>query len=145
MTKGPKENTTPRLHHGVIFAFLLAQLCIPLTYYTMRENPYDERFAWRMFSAIRLYQCNVELQEGPTDAARPVRLGRVVHQAWINHLRRNREEVAEALLLRRCAEPAVDEATILTTCRSSTGEPLPLTRYHRDCDTEEFSIERGNP
>ena len=145
MKKAPQKNTFARLRHGLIFVFLLAQLLIPLTYYTMRDNPYDERFAWRMFSATRLYQCNVEFREGRANATRPVRLGGVVHQAWINHLRRNRAEVAAALLLRRCEEPTVEEASITTICQSANGEALPQTRYLRDCDADEFSIERGNP
>ena len=145
MSEEPKNTPKLPLRHTLILVFLLAQLLIPLTYYTIRENPYDERFAWRMFSAIRLYQCGVELSEGRVGAARPVRLGQVVHQAWINHLRRNREEVAQALLLRRCEESTVDEAIVTTTCQSGTGEPLPQTRYRRDCAAGEYSVERGDP
>jgi len=127
-----------------LLIFLAFQLIVPLTYY-LRDNPYDERFAWRMFSAVRLYQCGVELQEGSAGSLRPVGLPRVVHQAWVNHLRRNRVEVALALLERRCAEEGVDEARITTRCQSASGEPLPDTRYYRRCASGATTIERGDP
>ncbi|MBW2464764.1 MAG: hypothetical protein JRH11_24155, partial [Deltaproteobacteria bacterium] len=43
---GRKKNT-------LIVAFLAFQLLLPLRYY-MGSDEFDERFAWRMFSPIRM-------------------------------------------------------------------------------------------
>ena len=125
-----------------IAAFLVFQLVVPLTYY-LRDNPYDERFAWRMFSAVRMYQCNVEMREGTPDTMRPVRLGRIVHQAWINHLRRNRDSVALRLLEQRCNTTSSTRIEIQTQCRDATGAAIEPTIYRRDCEAQESRIRRA--
>ncbi len=133
-----------RIRDWWLLGFLVFQLVVPLTYY-LRDNPYDERFAWRMFSAIRLYQCGVDLREGRDGSLRPVELPRVIHQAWVNHLKRNRVTVADALLARRCLEDRVDEVQITTRCRTASGEASPDTRYRRICASGVTSVERGDP
>ena len=47
----------------LIVAVVLAQLLIPLTYYSHRD-PHDERFAWRMFSPMRMLGSDFELSDG---------------------------------------------------------------------------------
>jgi hypothetical protein len=42
-----------------IIAFLAVQLLLPLHYYLVRHDPHDERFAWRMFSPMRMADCAV--------------------------------------------------------------------------------------
>ena len=37
-----------------ILVFVLSQLLLPLHYYVGRRDPHDERFAWRMFSPMRM-------------------------------------------------------------------------------------------
>jgi len=125
-----------------IAAFLAFQLLMPLTYY-FRDNPYDERFAWRMFSAVRMYQCNVQMREGSSDSMVPVRLGRIVHQAWINHLRRNRDSVALRLLEQRCEIASPNRVEIQTQCQDATGTPIEPTLYLRNCESQESQIRRG--
>jgi hypothetical protein len=137
-----EECSRPRRTQIFLLLFLVFQLVVPLTYY-LRDNPYDERFAWRMFSAVRMYQCNVEMREGSEDRMRPVPLGRVIHQAWINHLRRNRQSVALRLLERRCEEQQVNRVTIQTTCLNADGAPLPATHYTRDCTSEISQVTSG--
>jgi len=40
-----------------IAVFVIAQLLLPLHYYLARKDPHDERFAWRMFSPMRMARC----------------------------------------------------------------------------------------
>src|SRR5690606_11751297 len=76
-------------------ALLVAvQLLIPLTYY-LRDDPYDERFAWRMFSGIRLHQCRTRAFDLRGERALELDLNSVIHRAWINNLARNRRDVIE--------------------------------------------------
>lgn len=125
-----------RVSAGVL-ALLLLQLLLPLGYYTVRADRYDERFAWRMFSAIRLHQCTTEAVEvnaaGEESEALPLR--RLVHVGWVSLMRRNRRDVIEAFLRRRCEEAGVREVRLRNACRSPGGEALPAQRYARVCAT----------
>ena len=83
-----------------IVAFLAIQLGVPASYY-WRDEPLDERFAWRMFSPIRVASCRLTVTEGPD--RRPARMGKDVHVVWTRLLRRGRPAVAKAFAKRRCA------------------------------------------
>ena len=37
-----------------IAVFIATQLVLPLRYYVLRDDEHDERFAWRMFSPMRM-------------------------------------------------------------------------------------------
>ncbi|MEM9864552.1 MAG: hypothetical protein AAF938_23330 [Myxococcota bacterium] len=119
--------------YAVFIAFVILQLVVPLTYY-MRDDQYDERFAWRMFSAIRLYGCSTQALETRDGVETPLELGLLIHNAWINHLGRNRKSVAHAFLDRRCDEGA-ESVRIINQCRDVQGEPLPPQEYVETCDS----------
>lgn len=134
------EGHTPAARRRItmlIGAFLLLQLAVPLTYY-FRDNPYDERFAWRMFSAIRLQRCRASAWQTSAAGRETLNLSRVTHQAWINILQRNREDVIEAFLDRRCEEPGVEAVTLRNDCASPTGERAAF-EYSESCDTGEIT------
>lgn len=122
-------------------AFLAFQLIVPLTYY-LRADPYDERFAWRMFSAIRLHSCQTSVNESVAvdgvEQARTVNLRLAVHQAWITTLGRNRRNVIQAFLERRCEEPSVVEVRLSNRCAATDGTALNPQDYVRRCDTGEL-------
>ena len=105
-----------------IHVFLAVQLLIPLSYYTVRADRNDERFAWRMFSSVRSLTCRVEFQNGPE--REPVRnLYRVFHEAWLELSKRGRIEVVEAMakeLCRRADSPA-PEIRAQITCTAVDG------------------------
>ena len=102
--------------------FFLSQTLLAASYY-FRDEPWDERFAWRMFSPIRSVRCTLSVVEAlppgaPRDPAmvgpqRPcpdgtqgcaqLRLSKISHQVWIELLRRGRRSVAEAWIDARCA------------------------------------------
>lgn len=123
----------------VIFGFLAFQMIVPLTYY-VRADPYDERFAWRMFSAVRLHSCRPGATEVADGQERAVDMPKVIHQAWINTMARNREDVIRAFLAKRCEEDGVEEATLTNVCVTPSGTRLAPQIYRRDCasGTEEL-------
>jgi hypothetical protein len=93
-----------------IHLFLAAQLALPLSYYLSREVGYDERFAWRMFSAERMATCAPVFQLG--EARRRVPLMATFHEAWVTLAQRGRRDVIEAMAAR--------------LCRDNPGEPVRL-------------------
>jgi hypothetical protein len=124
-------------------AFVLFQLIAPLTYY-LRDDPYDERFAWRMFSAVRLYRCQTRAydvleDEDGRERVRPVHLMSFVHVAWVTTLRRNRRDVVLAFLERRCEESDASRARLVNHCVGTDGRRLDPLVYERDCDSGEVT------
>jgi len=133
----PAEKPVPmgqrrQLFRRILFVFLAFQLIVPLTYY-VRADPYDERFAWRMFSAVRLHRCRPNASEVANGQERPVDMPKVIHQAWINTMARNREDVIRAFLAKRCEEEDVEEATLSNVCVTPAGTRLAPQVYRRDC------------
>lgn len=120
----------------IVGGFVVFQLLVPLTYY-FRDDPYDERFAWRMFSAVRLHSCSPSGLERTEDESelREVNLERVIHRAWINTLARNRSDVIESYLRQRCEEDGVVQTQVRNQCVTAEGERVPAQVYTRDCAT----------
>jgi hypothetical protein len=81
-----------------ILAFVIVQMALPLAYYTVRRDKHDERYAWRMFSPMRMTTCSV----AATVDKQPVNLGGEFHEAWIGMAERGRFVVAEAMARRLC-------------------------------------------
>ena len=83
------------MRNVIIAAFLALQIGLPLSYY-LGDTPHDERFAWRMFSPVRIVGCQIEL----TDATggRRARLDPYaeMHVVWMNLMKRGRLPVVEA-------------------------------------------------
>src|SRR5512132_2793013 len=70
-----------------------SQLLLPLHYYVARRDPHDERFAWRMFSPMRMADCAVRATlDGAT-----LPLEREFHEAWLALARRGRFAVVEEM------------------------------------------------
>jgi hypothetical protein len=82
----------------VILLVVGSQLVLPLHYYVARRDPHDERFAWRMFSPMRMTDCTVR---ATLDGA-PLPLEREFHEAWIAIARRGRFSVVEEMGARLC-------------------------------------------
>lgn len=95
---------------GVVLAILVVS---PLSYYTVRSDKYDERFAWRMFSSIRMVRCNVQYQVGPSK----IRLMRSFHEAWVNIARRGRRVVLDRMTEKLCAEHPDTPVRMTLSCR----------------------------
>jgi hypothetical protein len=85
----------------LILVVLVSQLLIPLHYYLpSQRDPHDERFAWRMFSPMRMTRCEVTTAKDDT----PLDLGREFHEAWIEVARRGRFRVIEQMGQHLCAK-----------------------------------------
>jgi hypothetical protein len=83
-----------------ILAFLIIQLLLPLTYYVVRRDPHDERFAWRMFSPMRMAQCAPQISID----RQPVQLMATFHEAWVEMAGRGRFSVLEAMAAKLCSQ-----------------------------------------
>ncbi len=116
--------------------FLFAQVLIPLRYY-LGDDPYDERFSWRMFSAVRVHQCRVAAVETTDGTPRPIDLNREIHRAWINTLRRNRDAVTQKFLQARCDGDGVSEVVVTNNCVDPDGARVDPIIWRRDCSTGE--------
>ncbi len=128
----PRATVTRALVVGGILAALATQIAIPATYYR-GEDRFDERFAWRMFSAVRVSRCQLgafDLDEG---RATPVPLGRTIHVAWINTMERGREGVIRRYLGWRCANAEVAGARVVNRCTTPEGQRVPDLVREVDC------------
>jgi len=110
---------------GLILAFIVIQLCVPLLYFT-RRDPHDERFAWRMFSPMRMAQCTPRFALDGT----PVVLEREFHEAWITLAERGRFVVLEAMAAKLCAEHAGSEVTLSLECTYLDRDPRTYGGYN---------------
>jgi len=116
------------------------QIAIPASYYLGHGGRDDERFAWRMFSAVRLRRCSVDAFDGELGQGPPqIDVSRVVHASWSGSLARGRGRVIERFLATRCGMPGVRTASLTRRCTAPSGSRLPVHRYHYDCATDHFS------
>lgn len=108
-----------------IHVFVVVQLALPLEYYLARRDEFDERFAWRMFSAERMAQCKPQFRVGA--ATRPAPLGATFHEAWLTIAERGRQDVLDAMGRRLCADNPGQEVRLEMSCRLVDGE---LVKVH---------------
>ena len=117
-----------------IHVFVALQLILPLTYYTVRTDRNDERFAWRMFSVDRATQCEVKFLVGPSK--RPVKLSSKFHEAWISTARRGRTGVIEKMAEHLCQAgdlpPSGREVYVDARCQPLKGAPRRIASGDRD-------------
>ncbi len=83
------------LKHLAVFAFLGLQFGAPIHYYAS-DRVYDERFAWRMFSPIRMVRCQTRVTDHSGDAPVEVELSREVPAPWISWMKRGHTRVVRA-------------------------------------------------
>ncbi len=113
-------------------------LVVPLRYY-FGDDAYDERFAWRMFSAVRVQSCQAELKETRDTHDRVIPLMEVLPAPWAALLERNRTAVVDAVLRWRCGREGVTRVRVQHTCRDASGQPLPNTSREIECASGEIS------
>lgn len=119
--------------------WVLVMLAIPLGYYLPGADLYDERFAWRMFSGVRVQSCELRVSE-VRGGERPIPLAEVLPAPWIELLKRNRPAVVERFLRWRCEQH--DDTTrvrFLNECRDATGAPVPAIDRTIDCESGELT------
>ena len=111
------DKTTANLVIGLVLAILVVT---PLSYYTVRSDRYDERFAWRMFSSIRMARCKVAPVVG--NPPRPVLLRKTFHEAWINIARRGRRSVIRPMVEKICEDNPGQPVHMRLPCRHVEGK-----------------------
>jgi hypothetical protein len=100
-----------------ILAWIVAQAALPLLYYTARRDPHDERFAWRMFSPMRMIQCTPQF----TMDDQELPLGGTFHEAWLDIAGRGRFAVVEAMGARLCAQHPGKRIELRMSCAQIDG------------------------
>jgi hypothetical protein len=108
-----------------IAVFVLVQLLLPLHYYLARKDPHDERFAWRMFSPMRMTRCQTTFMID----GKPANLGTEFHEAWIEVASRGRFTVVEAMGARLCAKYPKSEVRVSLDCTYLDREPRSYGGY----------------
>ena len=120
--------------------FFAIQLYLPASYY-LGDFPWDERFAWRMFSSVRSLNCTVQAWEGPigSDCAakqsscQPLRMSAELHMVWINLMKRGRVSVIEKFAEQRCAN-SNQGLYINLSCPQAVPPHSPVQLYHHSVD-----------
>ena len=86
----------------LVIIFVAIQLFLPLSYY-WGENVYDERFAWRMFSPIRMAKCSIRVYSVRNGERTPLNLAKRYHVAWVNLAKRARPDVLHGMMRDLCS------------------------------------------
>ena len=97
----------------VILLVLASQLVLPFHYYTVRRDPHDERFAWRMFSPMRMTRCTPMFMLD----SKPVDLAKEFHEAWIEIAKRGRFVVIEEMAARMCQKHPGSTVHVVVDCK----------------------------
>lgn len=134
------------LANTFIALFLAYQVAMPLRYY-MGGRGLDERFSWRMFSSVRMLDCNVDIDEHVEELGqtrqRDVNLKKEVQVAWIGLLERGRDLVIEKFLRRRCDEEGVVKVDYYLGCVAPDGAKWPAVNRHMMCSDRKLKDGRG--
>jgi hypothetical protein len=123
-----------RLANLFILAFLAFQVGMPLRYY-LGGRGYDERFSWRMFSTLRMQQCEMQVTEASAGSPefKEVQVRGDLQAAWVSLLERVRRPVVEKYLRRRCERQGVVQVAYTRRCTDTDGSALPPQKLQMDC------------
>ncbi len=108
-----------------ILVFVVSQLLLPLHYYVGRRDPHDERFAWRMFSPMRMTKCRAEMTIDGT----PVALSSQFHEAWLEIAERGRFVVVEAMGAKLCRDHPGADVEVSLDCTYIDRPPASFGHY----------------
>jgi hypothetical protein len=107
-----------------LLAFIGLQLCLPLVYYG-RRDPHDERFAWRMFSPMRMAKCKPTFELD----GKPVVLDSEFHEAWLTLAERGRFVVIEAMASHLCEKHRGSALVVAVDCTYLDRDPVRYGGY----------------
>ncbi|MFZ5476660.1 MAG: hypothetical protein ACOZNI_07795 [Myxococcota bacterium] len=116
-----------------IVAWIGLQLAVPASYYLL-DRKWDERFAWRMYSAERMTRCGVGVKEYRGDGSRDVDLDGTYQRTWISLLSRGQPRVIDAVLVSRCTDPEVEQVRLRRRCKAPDGTQLEPMFYGHRCE-----------
>ena len=138
------EGRQRRLANLFILAFLAYQVGMPLRYY-LGDRGYDERFSWRMFSTLRMQECEMQVTEATASnpAFQDVHVRGDIQVAWVSLLERVRKPVVEKYLQRRCERQGVAKVAYTRLCKDTDGSTLPAQKLSMDCADRQ--LREGEP
>jgi hypothetical protein len=108
-----------------ILVFVASQLLLPLRYYVAHRDPHDERFAWRMFSPMRMAHCSPKFALD----GKPLELEATFHDAWIKLAERGRFVVIEAMADHVCKQHPGSSVTVSLDCTYLDRDPASYGGY----------------
>ena len=120
------DSAPSRIRDLFLLCFLALQFGLPLHYY-LGSDPFDERFAWRMFSPLRMAECEVRF----TQAGRKVERSQRFHLVWNKLADRGRDQVLRRMADQLCAEQG--PVTLQAICTLPDGGQ----RHLYDGDTDQ--------
>ncbi len=103
-----------------ILAMVASQLLLPLHYYLVRRDKHDERFAWRMFSPMRMTRCRPSFWID----GKPVKIESQFHEAWNELAVRGRFVVVEAMGAKLCEQHPGSAVLVSLACTYLDHEPV---------------------
>jgi hypothetical protein len=127
-----------------LWLLVAAQVAIPASYYVRRDRD-DERFAWRMFSAVRVRSCDVSVHEQRGGKVHEADLEKLLHASWRAALARGRRRVIERFLQKRCRDGALESVTFVRSCREVDRDKIPEQRVTLSCQNGELRSEGMPP
>lgn len=124
---------TRALIAGLGAGWLALQIWIPATYYYRSDDPYDERFSWRMFSAVRVQHCSAHVAEQREGRWERLNLMETLPAPWISLLERSRPAVIDGFMDWRCDHGA-DGVRLTIQCTDANRQTLPPVEHERQCE-----------
>lgn len=122
-----------------IVVFLAVQIALPVSYY-LGDDVWDERFAWRMFSHIRMSSCKTQAVGVREDSRQQrIRIWRDVQIAWRNLVKRNRDAVIRGFVRRQCQQGEWAQVKVRNFCQKPDKEG---SRHVWTADCESGDVER---
>jgi len=128
-----------------ICLYLFLQIVLPLNYY-LRSDKSDERFAWRMFSAVKDLQraCTVSIGERQPDGRmRPLSPDEIISKipaSWMYFLATGREAAVGKFLRYHCrANPTLRDFELIRVCDTPDRSAVVLESLKMDCQTGELN------
>jgi hypothetical protein len=121
--------TTTLIAVGII----AVQVWLPASYY-LSDDVYDERFAWRMFSSVRMTRCDFDLYDASNGGLQRISLTKTNHIVWSNLAKRARLSVIEKLVQIACQER--EDVRVRLSCTVPNGPTIGLCRNRADADQD---------
>jgi hypothetical protein len=139
----PPTGAARTMQRAGLALWIVVMIAVPLRYYVGGDT-YDERFSWRMFSAVRVQECAIDAREVVCGREQTITLMESLPAPWVALLQRNRPAVLRRFLRWRCASDAQPSEVRLThTCRDASGDALPPIRRVMDCSTHTIEETSG--
>lgn len=133
----PPPSPTLRRRTGLFIAgFVALQFLVPLTY-LLRDDPTDDRFTWRQEGSALAPSCETRATMATVDGEDTLLAPEdLLHEAWVDHLRRDRGAVITAFLRKQCEVDGALEVTLTNACDDAEG----VREYRLRCGADRAHV-----